>query len=491
MRRMHLWIGAVLLVANLGMTETIISAQDYAVDSDVVLESVVSEVQSIPQDTMNVAGDVVKYVSDEAQTAVDGIKAIGKTDPVEEAQNVAALQTAEAWDSSDDVLFRSYKISSQVGKELMAGGSGDDGAPAVDVSGFFSGVEFADGTSAFYRPEFGRLLVRQTLENVLAIEAVLGEHHNVHRKLLGHQVEIETKFVEVNQKTLNELGFRWTLNKNGGDFGLVNDLSLPGGTELFSSGLRTVSSALNGSASDTVSIFRDGGVDVDLVINALEQSDDTDVLSAPRIVTRNGQRALIQVGEEQMFPESFRVENIDTSPFVEHLDWNQKLMGVQMEVTPTLREGGLIDLKLHPQVVDVIGFDSYRVTPEYRANGIANAPTATAVSFYPADFLKDVTASWFAPTIPEVTGTLPYFRLRELETEVSVSDGSTIGMGGLIYDKLETFRDKVPVLGSIPLVGRLFRSEGERSVKRNLMIFVTATEVDVNGRRRADLVMNP
>jgi len=73
---------------------------------------------------------------------------------------------------------------------------------------------------------------------------------------------------------------------------------------------------------------------------------------------------------------------------------------------------------------------------------------------------------------------------------VTVADGSTVGMGGLIYDKLETFRDKVPVLGSIPFIGRLFRSEGEKSIKRNLMIFVTATQVDVDGRRSADVVLN-
>jgi general secretion pathway protein D len=85
---------------------------------------------------------------------------------------------------------------------------------------------------------------------------------------------------------------------------------------------------------------------------------------------------------------------------------------------------------------------------------------------------------------------LPYYRLREITTEVTVADGSTVGMGGLIYDKLETYKDKVPVLGSIPLIGRLFRSEGEKSVKRNLMIFVTATQVDVNGRKASDLALN-
>jgi general secretion pathway protein D len=76
-----------------------------------------------------------------------------------------------------------------------------------------------------------------------------------------------------------------------------------------------------------------------------------------------------------------------------------------------------------------------------------------------------------------------------MTTLVTVADGSTVGMGGLIYDKMETYKDKVPVLGSIPLIGRLFRSEGEKTIKRNLMIFVTATEVDVNGRRSADLAM--
>jgi type II secretory pathway component HofQ len=91
--------------------------------------------------------------------------------------------------------------------------------------------------------------------------------------------------------------------------------------------------------------------------------------------------------------------------------------------------------------------------------------------------------------VPSLHGKLPYFRIREIETEVTVHDGSTIGMGGLIYDKLETYRDKVPLLGSVPFLGRLFRSEGERSIKRNLIIFVTATQVDVNGQRSADLVL--
>ena len=57
-----------------------------------------------------------------------------------------------------------------------------------------------------------------------------------------------------------------------------------------------------------------------------------------------------------------------------------------------------------------------------------------------------------------------------------------MGMGGLISEKIEKYEDKVPVLGSLPLIGRLFRSEGERAIKRNLLIFVTAKKVEPTGR---------
>ena len=85
---------------------------------------------------------------------------------------------------------------------------------------------------------------------------------------------------------------------------------------------------------------------------------------------------------------------------------------------------------------------------------------------------------------------LPYLRIRELETRVTVADGNTIGMGGPIYDKSQSFNDSVPLLGKIPFLGRFFRSEGSRSIKRNLMIFVKASTVDLDGETQADVAMN-
>ncbi|NOU35974.1 MAG: hypothetical protein HOO88_04315 [Kiritimatiellaceae bacterium] len=498
MRKVMAGITALLLIQS-APAETIITAQDYAVDSDVVLESAVREIKSAPRDTVNVVGDTVKFVSDETITAVNGVKAVFKSNPIDKTEKTAALEIASAWDSSNDIVFRSYKVSDKVGKELTGGAEAAPGT-VVDVSGFFSGIEFKKGTSAFFRPEFNRLFVRQTLGNVLSMEDVLAEQSSAVRELMGKQVQIETKFVEVNQSTLNELGFKWTFdNFKGGDLHIMDAISIPAGQPLLSSGLRTTAGAIgSGVASDTLTFVRDGRLDWTLVVNALEQSDDTDVLSAPSITTRDGNKATIMVGEDRVIAKGYDVKSSDSSLYVQN-DLEKMLMGVQLEVTPKIRADKLIDLDLKPKVVDLVGYDPYQSTPTDAkiipvqgagvSGSVASGSTIGSwlpLSWFPSGFVDSPIQ---IPLLP-LTAKIPYYRLREINTQVTVADGSTVAMGGLIFDKLETFKDKVPVLGSIPLIGRLFRSEGEKSVKRNLMIFVTATQVDVNGRKASDLALN-
>ena len=78
---------------------------------------------------------------------------------------------------------------------------------------------------------------------------------------------------------------------------------------------------------------------------------------------------------------------------------------------------------------------------------------------------------------------LPRFRIRQVATTVVVWDGQTVVLGGLIAESVRKVREKVPVLGDIPFVGRLFRSESSDSTKANLVIFVTPTIVDPAGNR--------
>ena len=381
------------------------------------------------------------------------------------------------WNSTEQLIFRSYKVNADLADLLMAHHNADAG-DSVSVEAFFSDIPFAQGSSAMFMPAFNSLFVQQTSANISRIESLLKSYQHEQRQLEAMQVEIEVKIMEVSQNSLNELGFDWTFiqNKVGEEaLQIVDDLVLNPNQALFSSGLRGATTALNAGTASAVQITKGSGdLQWDLIINALEQSGDSEVLSAPRIVTLDGSTAVIQVGEERMIPKSFEVNNQETSPYVEHSDWDLELMGIYMEVTPELRDGGFIDLEINPRVVDVVGYDRYRILPAYE---------------YPA-FIEHVAGiSQSAVTAP-LEGSLPYLRVREMETRVTVANGNTIGMGGLIYDKSVQFKDSVPFLGNLPYIGRFFRSEGSKSVKRNLMIFVTASIIDLDGETTAAVVQN-
>jgi type II secretory pathway component GspD/PulD (secretin) len=80
----------------------------------------------------------------------------------------------------------------------------------------------------------------------------------------------------------------------------------------------------------------------------------------------------------------------------------------------------------------------------------------------------------------------PIFETRNVTTTVHVNDGETIVLGGLITDKTTTYEDKVPLLGSIPFVGRFFRTHAQTSSKANLVVFVTARLITSRGPELAE-----
>ena len=97
-----------------------------------------------------------------------------------------------------------------------------------------------------------------------------------------------------------------------------------------------------------------------------------------------------------------------------------------------------------------------------------------------------------APTIPGITGglnvvsvpvILPNFTVRQVVTTVNVWDTQTVVIGGLISSQVQSTKDKVPIIGDVPMFGRLFQSASKNTIKKNLMIFVTATIVDPAGNR--------
>jgi len=78
---------------------------------------------------------------------------------------------------------------------------------------------------------------------------------------------------------------------------------------------------------------------------------------------------------------------------------------------------------------------------------------------------------------------MPVFSRRTVDTGLTIFDGHTVAVGGLMSEEVQKVEDKVPVLGDIPLIGRLFQSNAENRIKSNLVIFVTANIIDATGRK--------
>ena len=130
--------------------------------------------------------------------------------------------------------------------------------------------------------------------------------------------------------------------------------------------------------------------------------------------------------------------------------------GPLLDVVPyVLSDGYTINLTLIPSVTEFTGY----TTPPDVAN---------------------VTGGLNVVQLPVI---LPSFTVRQVITTVNVWDGQTVILGGLVSSQTQTEKDQVPVVGDLPLVGRLFQSQMKTAVKKNLMIFVTATIVDPAGNR--------
>jgi len=450
--------------------------------------------------------------------------------------NVVAIMPANYIPISQ-LIAKSYDINPEVGMDLEsadeAGGgtedlfgdsfSGEAATGPIDVTGFFSVVDFPEGSSAVYQPRFHKLFAKNTQRNLEALEAVLAGLDEEAIKRRSQQVEIEAKFVEFNEGALAELGFDWTVYGNGSvagfemkdgtyfqsangyqdSFGVApfNSAGFPQGTlytdpvsgqqvidssppvyedrrgqNLFGSTERNNVSAFNPVLSGVLATmggtpaamaFTDGNID--LRITAMQQEGTADVLSAPRVTTKSGSEALIRVAETHRYPQDYVAETGQrTPPIVKPQDWEDFDMGVSLKVTPVVdSELGIIDLELHPQIMEFKGYDFYTVG--YNAYDGGNNNTAA-----PGGDGSVLTAN------------MAYFERRSAQTQVTVGDGSTVVMGGMIDERTETFRDQVPFLGDIPYLGRLFRTEGSRSTKKNLTIFVKATQIDARGMTRAE-----
>ena len=198
---------------------------------------------------------------------------------------------------------------------------------------------------------------------------------------------------------------------------------------------------------------------------------------------------------------------------VEPENFTMREVGVILQVTPELSQGGqLINLHLHPQVVSDPTWRNYGMRIPKSSNSQYNAfesvstimaslvdslanPIFGEMTRDEVDTVKNLLVSSSQTSIDAINSgenTLsyydapmeqPFFKTRSIETDITIANGATVVMGGLITEERKSLEDKIPYLGDIPWIGRFFRSRSEWSNKRNLLIFVTARLVDPMGRQ--------
>jgi len=407
------------------------------------------------------------------------------------------------------------------------------GRSAVNAKEFLSakGITFDPGSSASFNVTTGALQVVNTPSNLDYIQSLLEAAASAEPR----QIKIQTKFVEVSQNNLKELGFDWTLGPlsiggsgvyggggdsvaSGRDYPFVNPATgLPVGTDTATGGLRTGRgtapySALSVNSINTLlaqnlglavgsapgpGVFSIAGVfsnpQFQVVIRALNQKKGVDLMAAPSVTTQSGKKATITLSRIFYYPTEFDPPEIPQSTgggtqqfgggLVQEQDpvvtpsfprsFEPRDLGVTLTVEPTIGpDGYTIDMTLAPEVVDFEGFINYG-SPIY-------APQRTGLVF-----LSNVVVApnlFRQQLLTENVINQPIFSKRKVETSVTVYDSQTVALGGLIREDVQKVSDKVPVLGDIPFAGALFRSEVEQKIKRNLIIFCTPQIVDAAGQ---------
>ena len=421
-----------------------------------------------------------------------------------------------------------------------AGGGGSGGGSAIKPRATAieilkqAGIQFPESGTAFLSSATSTLTVRNTPANLDLVDQFVESISNKISKMIN----ITAKFIEVNQKNTDEFGFDWLIgafnvggdrvfgsggtagNRGAGPVGGSNWAMVPpgqgntavpvGGSNWLTGGLRFGDNAISNNAIDglltatssgegsaeasvTPAVLGVAGVFTDpqfqVVLRALNQKKGTDLLTAPQVTTRSGQRAKVEVIREFIYPTEFEPPEIPqdfggggvqfgggglgggggggggfpvtpTTPTA----FETRNTGVTLEVEPTLgADGYTIDLTLSPEVVEFEGFVNYGSPIQTSSTDALGNPTTIVLT--------------------ENRIEQPVFSTRKLSTSVTIWDGMTLGVGGLIREDVQTIEDKVPIFGDIPYVGRLFRTKADQFFKKNLMMFVTVNLIDPSGQK--------
>ena len=380
------------------------------------------------------------------------------------------------------------------------------------------GIAFPDGASANFNAASNTLRIVNTPANLDIIEQIIDSITQTEPV----SVAVKVTMLKVEQQNLEEIGFDWMLNSFELGDGRVNvdggstsngnpitDIPLPAGaagpTNPITAGNRSGESAVPedsinsliaaGSTAGTQTNNRAPGVlgvngvvgntTVQMLMRGLDQKKGVDLMSQPSVTTRSGQAASIKIIREMLYPTEYDppelpapsstifiedgvvVDVVDTTPDIvipaTPTAFEQRDVGISLEVLPVADANRrFVNVTLNPVMTNFDGFVNY--------GSPINANVDTFLGF----------SGTVELTKNEIL--MPIFSVQRANTNMVVADGSTIVIGGLLRDEISNVDDKTPVLGSLPVVGRLFQSDARKQQSVAIMFFVNVELLDPTGR---------
>jgi len=239
------------------------------------------------------------------------------------------------------------------------------------------------------------------------------------------QVMCEVRVAEINRTVLNRIGVNFAItNRSGPGFGVSLLNNLTSISQFVSNGRGSSVTSGIGSAIQAVAGWQTGSVLWTMFFDALKQNGLGRILAEPNLVTTSGQEASFLAGGEYPIPVPQQFQTIT----IEY-----KKYGVGLNFTPTVLDNNMIAMQVNPEVSQL-------------------------------DFSQTVVTAGYV---------IPALTVRRMSTHIEVKDGQTFAIAGLLYDQSRTLVNKFPLIGSIPILGTLFRSSQFQKSETELVVLVT------------------
>ncbi len=353
---------------------------------------------------------------------------------------VESLDRPQTKNSNVRVVYLKYAKAADVAK-VLTGMSQGQGAKPGESAATQTNIQADEATNS--------VLITTDSDNMPSLMAVV-DQLDIRRA----QVLVEAIIVEVGDNGKKEMGVQWMFTDTKSGFGTSNDgsgnlaalgsgafkLKNPGTTDadqdIRDTGVAELAkglSAVSGQAFGTA--FLGDRTNFVGLLKMLQTRSNTNVLSTPNLLTTDNTKASISVGQKVPFRTGNVIPttgaNVGGSSYLNSIaPINRESVGISLEVTPHINEGDSIILDIKQEVSGI----SDKNNPD-------------------------------GPITDE----------RKINTQILSADGQTVVLGGLIRDDVQVGSTRVPLLGSIPLLGKLFRSETSSKVKTNLLVFIRAT----------------